>query len=220
MQQKVTYVPIHDNTTSPEIKDYYHALGKFITAFCLVEKTIFVLSCLASRLPVQVAQALFGGSARVHESMERTRKLLEVTLMLEPDGPIAEGLRGEVNHIFAHVGLINTVRNHILHDGTDFGPNEEWKISNHHLAFKEEKLIEMPISAEILNDMIIDLGNILVMISCLNLVLMGDSMGAQAMQATFSKLFGTPWKYKPVQLGAQKKGSQKTHPKPKPQPPL
>lgn len=202
-----------DKPLPPKLAEYYLSLGEFVTVFAGAERALFFLSGMILRLPLSVAQAVFGGSARVKESTDRLNRAVKSILQEQPNNNILAKVKTGLDRALPQLGLINTVRNEILHYGISHSQDEHWTVTNSHL--RPDNPSEFKVSAIILNDMTYDTrAIIMILIEC---------MGQMNQQSTgvsepYLALLRQSWRYKPSLLHPSPQESVNDGIGPQPQP--
>jgi hypothetical protein len=196
----------------PEMGAYYPALGEFVTAFATVEAFTFLMSGLLLHLPLPVAQAALGGSARIHETADRIRKTLEVSLHISPSDYLLIEIKNTLTPALDQLMQINAIRNHILHRSSLAETANSRVLTNSHLKYKNAD--EFYLSSDLLRRMIADLSQIqTAIIHCLVLIQLKPS------QDSMTSLLLSPWLYTQLQPTSAKGMSPDTPLKPHSQPP-
>ena len=130
---------------------YYDALGRFVTAFSQVETTLLRALWTLARLQAPYAQAVLSG-VRIEGAMGLINRIADAEKW-------APEKRQDWQKIFAHIGLINKLRNDILHYGTTvFGSVRV--VSNEAVAHTPERVREIHIAPKILDKATEDLWDI------------------------------------------------------------
>lgn len=197
--------PEEQARVASEIQAYFEALGRFVTVFAAVERSVFFMSGQVMRLPLPVTQAVFGGSARVKESIDRINKALGAIIKHSPQSQMAIDMKSDFSRIFAQLGLINKVRNEVLHYGAEIGPGHEWSVTNRHL--KPENPSEIRISAAALDAMTRDLQPIVYIIIHYSMRMDGHDEGLEEL---YQDYMSKPWEYKPDSARPKSRDRQET----------
>lgn len=203
-----------DKPPPPKLAEYFLSLGEFVTVFAGAERALFFLSGMILRLPLSVAQAVFGGSARVKESTDRLNRAVRSILQEQPNNNILTRVKTGLDRALPQLGLINTVRNEILHYGITDNQDEHWTVTNSHL--RPDSPSEFKVSANILSDMTYDTRSII--------MILAECMGQIDRQSTgeskpYLDLLQQPWRYKPSLLrpSPQESASSGTEHQPRPE---
>jgi hypothetical protein len=106
--------------------------------------------------------------------------------------------REEIEYLFSQFGMINKLRNDILHYGatdlaTGLAEPEEWLLSNELFAHTADRIRQMHITPRLLEDAAADLLTISVRLGILGL---GNALSARH-RATLRSVLGGAWRYKP-----------------------
>jgi hypothetical protein len=128
---------------------YYHALGQFISTFSVTEAILRIALRHFAKVNDSTGKAVFSG-VRVDTAMSLINRLLEVRK------PRNTQLQKDMTRIFTQLGIINGVRNDIVHYGSDV-IGEERVVSNRLVALTTARLRETPVSPDILDQMTHDL---------------------------------------------------------------
>jgi hypothetical protein len=135
-------------------KDYYIALGRFMTEFAKVESVVALALWTLAGVDIKTARAVFSGT-RMDAAIGLINRLLSVSRF--PDKK-----REMLDRALIHAQAIAKIRNDIVHYGAPDGIAPEFaKISNKLVALTPEThLRETKITAEDLNRMSVDLAKI------------------------------------------------------------
>lgn len=167
--------------------DKFHlALGQFVAAFSLVEVTLLKALCVLAHVRAPYAQALLSG-VRTDAAMSYINRIAEAERW--PDDK-----RVDWQRIFSQLGLINKLRNDILHHGAGIAGNS-WLVSNRRVAHHPDRIREMLITPAIINDATADAGDI----TTLLMLLGGPSVGIvmnRNWRSWMRKRLREPWRYK------------------------
>jgi hypothetical protein len=140
------------NPPTENMRAYWEALGHFVHEFAHVEKMLFSILQRTAQVSMPVARAIFHG-ARSDGARQFINRMLEVT---EPNPAIAEDFK----FIFAQLAHITDARNSLLHYGTEFNEGTDFLSTNRFIALTKERVKNIPMSVEILNQMTADLDKI------------------------------------------------------------
>jgi hypothetical protein len=193
------------------LKDYWLALGEFIHRFARVEQQVAYTLTLYTKLPIETARAVFSG-VRAKDAFSLIDRIRE-TRGLEID---EDWLRAK-----AQFGVINSVRNDIVHLGAILEGHDQLQISNKSRTIPS--LVKTtPISAKELNAMSVDLSVISETLYAHQLIETGKRPDHPFVM--IARTNGrAPWQYKPPQQApvqrkrGGKKGKQKAPPKSSPE---
>ena len=165
---------------------YWQALGQFIEVYASVESMMFYLLTLYSKVPADIAKALFSGT-RLDASIKLIRRIMAVN---DP----GEVRREELNVIFAQLTVINDARNDVIHYGSNETIDYGRISSNYTRAHLPENVTVRPMSAVVLEAMRHDLERIHshLFVQCV----LPDNKGAKPSLTT---LLAASWQYKPPQ---------------------
>lgn len=124
---------------APEVKrEYFAALGEFVHEFAHVERMTLALLWQMAGLTVPVARAILSG-VRADAASNLINRILEVS------PPPAPGTRADLQDVFGQLGLINSVRNSLLHLGTEFADEgTEFVTSNRFIALDKTAYVSSP----------------------------------------------------------------------------
>jgi hypothetical protein len=174
---------------------YYDALGRFVTAFSMVETTLLRVLWKLAHLEAPYAQAVLSG-VRIEGSMGYINRIADA----EKWSPEK---RQNWQKIFSQIGLINKLRNDILHYGTsEFGSVRV--VTNVVVAHTPDRVREIHIKPAILDKASKDLWDIFLFLTFLGGI--GEIYGKQP---TVSRLRRKAWRYKqPPQADWAKKMNQ------------
>jgi len=191
---------------------YWQALGKFVETYASVEAMMFYILSLHSKVPADIAKALFSGT-RLDASIKYLRRILAVR-------DIDETISKELEALFAQLTVINAARNDVTHYGSietlDFGRVS----SNYVRAHLPENITMRPMNTEVLTAMTQDLERISSLLFVHTILPENNKAGKRA------NLWdqGGAWLYKPPQdhemkLNKPERPAQSRSLKPNVQPP-
>jgi hypothetical protein len=129
--------------------EYYEALGRFVVAFTEVECTLQQVLWRLSKVNSPVAQAVFSG-VRADEASNKITRIGEAENW-------SEERRTEWKVIADRTGILRTLRNDILHYGTDWQLEGGWIMTNRGYVHTRQKVKYTPVTPEILEDATADL---------------------------------------------------------------
>jgi hypothetical protein len=163
---------------------FHQALGNFLTRFseieALMQRTLWRLAGVGP----PTAQALFSG-VRLEAAMQYISRIAAAEQW-------NAHRKAQIQHIFSQLGLINKLRNHILHYGAEpEGPNT-WIITNKHFAHVPQNVSRIAISPTTLDDARYDLDKIEYHLIFL---VSGTSVRAPD-QEEIDAVLGRAWRYK------------------------
>jgi len=133
------------------IRAYYEALGRFVDTYSEVETAIHVTLRHYADTPPEIANIAFA-SVKADTGMTFIKQIAKAT------GCQKEVL-DDLEDIFNQLGIINGVRNHILHYGASMVAEGKGYVSNAMRA--KGQPTEFPMSPDLLDDMWHDLQRIL-----------------------------------------------------------
>src|SRR5712692_9287026 len=96
--------------TPPHLLKYWESLGRFVSAYSSIEVTMQLALWTFAGLSRPMARALLAGSTRIDAAMNLISKVAEAQKW-------KASKKRELNVIFSHLGIINKIRNDILHFG-------------------------------------------------------------------------------------------------------
>lgn len=167
--------------------DKYHcALGSFVSAFSRTEATLLRNLWILAGLKAPYAQAVLSG-VKVEGAMGLIRRIAEAERW-------AEKKKAQWDRVFSQLGLINKLRNDLLHHGASmFG--DVWIVSNKAVAHHPNRVREIHITPKILEDATSDLGFIF-----LELILLGGpkagTIYGENRRSALRRRQRSPWRYK------------------------
>lgn len=164
---------------------YEQALGGFIAYFSLAEHDLQALLWRIAGVQTPVAQAIFSGT-RVKEGISYVRRIHEAR-----NSPMPTLL----DEALVQLGIINEIRNTILHHGASFVNTEELEISNRLFAFNERVLKTHLIKLSTFNDLREDVARICLILRY-TLHELTPNPGAWIYDWKNDELFHEPWQYK------------------------
>lgn len=181
-----------DNTPSPYTatgdprRAYYEALGHFINAFSRVETLVTLTLRKYAQTPTEIAKVIFAG-AKIDLSSRYIKQLAEAT-------GASSTARDDLESVLQQLGIINGVRNSVLHYGAA-GISEGNAIVSDALKAKGEPTV-FPISPEILEQMTRDLNKISIHLQYRHL----DVDSVERPDVVLERILRLPWLYKRPQL--------------------
>ena len=191
------------------LKEYYEALGRFVDMFARAETALTLTLWHYAKTAPEIAKIVFAGT-RIEQGSTYIKQLVEAT-------GASEERRNDLQDVLQQLGIINGVRNAILHYGTEPESIAEGSAIVSDAIRAKGQPSTFPISPTYLNEMIEDLYKI---IGHLNIRHLGKTRGYT--------ILGDPtlgaWRYKrPQQTNRpptkeQDQRSEKRGPKPPRQP--
>jgi len=167
--------------------DKYHlSLGRFVSAFSLVEATLLRVLWTLAHLQAPYAQAVLSG-VRIEGAMSLINRIADA------EHWPAE-TRAKWKAVFDQLGIINKLRNDLLHHGAMMH-GDVWLVSNRPVAHHEDRIREIQITPATLDDARVDLEYIHLHL----IVLGGPGTGiyvATPVRALNRKLQRYAWRYK------------------------
>jgi hypothetical protein len=178
-------VPASETPEGKErLRYYYEALGEFIDMFARVESAMTSTLWTYAKTEPKIAKVLFAG-VKIELGMTHVKQLAEVA-------DAAADLKADLIDVFQQLGIINGVRNAILHYGANSIAEGAGIVSDAQKAKGEPR--EFPISPQDLHEMTEDLKKIAIHLRYRHLgqpAPLGD-FGKK----TLDKVLLRPWQYK------------------------
>jgi hypothetical protein len=182
---------------------YLLALGRFTHAFSRIEMFTTLALWVVSGVGQQMGRALLSG-IRVDQAISVLRRVMDTENITGPQ-------RDDLEPALQHLGMINKMRNDILHYGADVLENNQLMVSNFLSAHLDERLREVIISPQMLDDMTFDLDKIGVHF---DVFIMRQSVpGIIINDADYLERLQRPWRYIPPQPIQTPRKTRKTPPK-------
>ncbi len=177
------------------LRAYYEALGRFVDKFSRVEAAMTLTLWHYAKTPPDISKVIFT-SDKVDGCITKIKQIAKVS-------NVHTDLQNDLLDIFQQLGIINGVRNDVLHYGAELVAEGNAIVSDA-LKAKGEPYV-FPISPTALDQMTADLDKIIAHLKTLHL---GD-------RRTYT-ILGNPmhsaWQYKhPVPLKTQSKKGQGPH---------
>jgi len=192
-------IPLHT-------QEYWAALGEFVSAFSLVEVNMQQALWEFAGLSRPLALALLAGSTRIDSAINLMSKV-----------SVAQKWKSvrkkELQAVCTQLGIINKVRNDILHYGANFSKGA-WVVSNRSLVATQKRARITKFTVPALKNMTKDLMAINLRIVYLA---WGSFMNAKT-KRSFTQARRDPWRYKPPSKPVRGRKSHRTPQKLKPQP--
>lgn len=104
------------------LRSYYEALGRFVDMFAQVETAITLTLRHYAKTSTEVAKVILVGS-KIDGSAKFIKQLAYAT-------GVSQELRDDLEDVIQQLGIINGVRNDILHYGANFVAEGQGKVSN------------------------------------------------------------------------------------------
>jgi hypothetical protein len=178
-------------------RDYHSALGRFVDMFATVEIAISLTLWAYAKTRPNIAKVIFA-STKIDQGSTLIKQLAEAT-------DASETLRDDLEKVTQQLGIINGVRNAILHYGAKSIAEGNAIVSNALKAKREPT--EFSISPKSLDDMTADLQKIATHLHYRHLgraVPLG-AFGQRALEGVLQ----SPWRYKhPSQPTVQTKAAR------------
>jgi hypothetical protein len=184
------------------LRAYYEALGRFIAMFAEVETAVTQTLWLYAGTRPTIAKVVFAG-AKIDISLTYIKQLAEAV-----DAP--QEARADLEYILQQLGIINGVRNAVLHYGATSIAEGNAVVSNA-LRAKSEPTV-FPISPTALDEMTFDLRKIIYHLHYRH-------MGRQGPRGDYGKAvldgaLSAAWRYKhPTPPKTHPKGAQQKQPR-------
>ncbi|MBM3530148.1 MAG: hypothetical protein FJX62_18855 [Alphaproteobacteria bacterium] len=141
----------HTKEGKERLRDYYEALGRFVDKFSRVEAAITRTLWHYAKTSPEIAKIVFSG-AKLDSSTQYIKQIAKAT-------NVRQELRDDLDDVFQQLGIINGVRNGVVHYGAEFVAEGNAIVSDA-LKAKGEPY-SFPISPDALNDMTADLDKII-----------------------------------------------------------
>ena len=138
--------------TAPRDERFFSDLGLFVLLFAQAESLLWSAIWATSGMELKAAQALLSG-IRVNDGIGLLGRLLDV------QEPIVKAKK-EVKEALRQLGIINKVRNDILHYGIDLNRKEKI-ITNQMKALSRSRITRTKISSSVIAFMVSDVAVIL-----------------------------------------------------------
>jgi hypothetical protein len=192
-------IPVSETPEGKErLRAYYEALGRFVDIFARVETAVTLTLWRYAKTSPEIAKIIFAG-AKIELGSTYIKQLAEAT------GAPPEA-RDDLTNVLQQLGIINSVRNAVLHYGATSVAEGRAIVSNV-LKAKGEPTV-FPISPTALDEMTTDLRIIALHLNYRHLgrPLPRGSLGTE----TLDKALSAPWQYKhPVPPPARSKAAER-----------
>ena len=175
-----------------DIKEYYLALGQFITGFSTVEKALLQVVWKEAGLSSPLAPAIMHG-LRVTGAIEALTRIHEAN---------GTTIHPQLAHALKQLAVINTSRNWIVHWGVNLSEPQSPKVTNDLTSHCQDSLRGIPVSVNVIERMFMDLGGI-------DIALMFCLYGNEENGFTLDSIETPTWLYK----FPQSKATQAKNPK-------
>ncbi len=168
---------------------YWARLGRFIHEFSAIERGMQSLLRIVVGVSDPIGGAVFSG-VKAHDAMSLVNRACEA----KED----EATKAELKPCFDQLGIINGVRNNIVHWGATAAEGE-FLVSNRFLAHAEERVREYRVSEQDLLGMTVDLIKIGTHIGLVALRLSGERINDQLYDRMVKQVVEASWLYTPPQ---------------------
>ncbi len=191
---------------------YLAALERFVHAFSQIEDALAVVLWIVSEVKQPTAQALLSG-VRVDQTFGLLARVMDARKISGPS-------RVALEETLRQIGLINKIRNEILHFGADGRGQGLLVVSNKRAAHIERRLREITVSARALDDMTYDLDTIWVRLHVYGFRIMASRMADMEFKIPgYAERLRRPWRYTPPPQAPSGGRNPQTLPAQPPQPP-
>jgi hypothetical protein len=190
---------------------YYLSLGQFVTIFSEIESDLQAALWHLADVPSPTAQAVFTG-LRVNTLISYINRIADAQKW-------SKERKREFEYVFSQLGMINKLRNELLHYGSQLEGPDKWLVTNEFFAHTPEKVQPTRLSPAILDAATHDLGKIGAHIF---LWVGGETILSHVsneQRDAFLEVLNSAWLYKQPQRGQRPRKSRKTPPKRKRQHP-
>ena len=209
-----------DRKKLEDFRKYNEGVGKLITGFSGAEIILFSILGSLWNVPLPVARAIYS-DLRIDAAINTAKRLLEARKQVFGANEFEKDIEKWLTYIFDQLGIINGIRNHIVHHGvvatTDFSKPV---VSNRLRARAASQVKEIEISPADLEALNSDLGGIIAMLPAVSIaILSGPSpKAAEAFAMLEETKKRNAWRYKSPLQGGKKGKSPDKAPEPPPQP--
>ena len=177
---------------------YHQALGEFVSVFSEVETNLLSALWYLAGVESPTAQAVLTGHT-VEGAISLINRLGDAEQW-------PESRKQQFKKFADHLGLINKLRNDILHNGSNWTSSQTWTVTNRHFAHIPSRIRSYPVAAKVLRNARRDLQKIE---GDLILFAWGHAMPAPALR-NFQHASLQPWLYTPPAGFDLPQTSQKT----------
>jgi hypothetical protein len=182
---------------SREIDQYQQSLGRFVAAFSQVEANLQTVLWHFAGVKAPTAQAVFSG-VRVEGAMGFINRIAEAQRW-------RKSKRDKLQYIFTQLGIINKLRNDILHYGAQLHARDTWVVSNRLFAHIPKRVRQLTVSPSILDDASFDLRKI----ESHLIVMAWHKVMPPGARAAFRPALKAAWRYKQPQPSRPARKSRK-----------
>jgi hypothetical protein len=179
-------------------QEYWAALGEFVSTFSTIEVNMQQALWEFAGLSRPLALALLAGSTRIDSAMTLISKVSVAKKW-------KSARKKELQAICTQLGIINKMRNDILHYGADFS-NGEWVVSNRSMVATKKRARTTRFTVPALKNMTRDL-------MAINLRLVYLAWGSfmnEKTKRSFAQVRRDPWRYKPPSKPVRGRKNRKT----------
>ena len=167
------------------MKRYWLALGALVHAFAQIEKVVYATVIRLAKVPRPVGQAMLSG-----QNLDQLCAILKRVVVAHKHG---KAIKSDIDDIVSQLGIITRARNDILHFGTTFREGAMHPVSNIHKEYIPERMREISVSVDVLQQMATDLDRMLV-----HLIAYCTGLSRRdAAQFLLRDPPATSWQYKP-----------------------
>lgn len=167
-----------------ETREYWTALGEFVHTFSMVEVNMQCALWEFAGLSRALAIAFLAGSTRIDSAINLMNKIAVARKW-------RANRKTELQAICTQLGIINKVRNDILHYGADF-IDGKWRVSNRAMVVTKARVRVTMITVKSLREMVSDLN----IINSRLVYLAWGSFMKPAVRRSFTPLRKYAWRYK------------------------
>jgi hypothetical protein len=165
--------------------EYYQALGRFVAEFTEIEGGLQVALWNFAKVKSPIAQAVFSG-VRADDAANKITRIADAENW-------SQKKRDNWQAITTRLGILRTLRNDILHYGAEWQIEGDWIVTNRGFVHKPEKIVNTPISVQILSDATADLEKLSLHIFHFIFADEGTPLGMATIRAAIEQ----PWRYTP-----------------------
>ncbi len=169
----------HTKEGKERLRAYYEALGRFVDMFARVETAMTLTLWHYAKTAPEIAKIVHAGTKVIDTGATYIKQLAAVT-------NATQEIKDDLENVLQQLGIINGVRNHILHYGATSVAEGRAIVSNAFKAKGEPK--SFPISPTDLNHMTDDLTKIAAHLNEIHL-------GKPSEHTILGNPMNTPWRY-------------------------
>jgi hypothetical protein len=184
--------------TPQHTQEYWASLGEFVSTFSIVEVNMQLALWEFAGLSRPLAIALLAGSTRIDSAINLMSKISVARKW-------KAARKRELQTICTQLGIINKVRNDILHYGARFTKGE-WVVSNRALAATQKRTRITKFTVRALKDMTKDL----MAINSRVVYLAWGSFMKPKTRRSFTQVRHHAWRYKPPSKAVRGRKNRKT----------